>query len=133
MASETNQVVYEIVDSNARRGVPEQQIREKLEEITASAGATAQSRLKMRYILQRIARAENIAAADAEITRRMEQYAYYAGAKTIAEWLKRTRRKEKAVRDDLRIDLTNSKVVDFLMAEAKLTGEGAVEAPEEKK
>jgi len=29
--------------------------------------------------------------------------------------------------------LTNSKVVDFLMAEAKLTGEGAVEAPEEKK
>ncbi len=133
VASETNQVVYEIVDSNARRGVPEQQIREKLEEITASAGATAQSRLKMRYILQRIARAENIAAADAEITRRMEQYAYYAGAKTIAEWLKRTRRKEKAVRDDLRIDLTNSKVVDFLMAEAKLTGEGAVEAPEEKK
>lgn len=131
--SESHRIVYEMVEDNARRGVPEQEIRENIGKITESAQTAARDRLKLRYLLQRIAREEQIAVNDAEVTALMNAQAARAGARTPREWMQRAKLKEKAVRAAMRQDLLTSKTIDFLMANAKLSGDGAPQAEETEK
>jgi hypothetical protein len=51
--------------------------------------------------------------------------------RSAKEWLQRSKLKEKDVRAGLRQDLMTTKTIDFLLAHAKLTGEGAAEAKKE--
>ncbi len=125
--SESNRIVYEMVDDNARRGVPEQEIRDNIAKITESAKTAAQGRVKLRYLLKRIAQEEKLAATDAEVTALMAAQAMRSGHRTAKEWLTAAKLKEKDVRDGLRQDLLTSKTIDFLLEHAKLTGEGAAE------
>lgn len=129
--SESNRIVYEMVDDNMRRGVPEQEIRDNIAKITESAQSAAKDRVKLRYLLKRIAQEEKIAATDAEVSALMAAQAMRSGHRTAKEWLQAAKLKEKDVRDGLRQDLLTSKTIDFLLANATLTGEGAA-APEEK-
>ncbi len=46
--SESNRIVYEMVNDNARRGVPEQEIRDNIGKITESAQTAAKDRVKLR-------------------------------------------------------------------------------------
>lgn len=123
--SESHRIVYEMVEENTRRGVPEQEIRDNIGKISESAKTAAKDRLKMRYLLKRIAREEKIAVADAEVTALLNAHAQRSGAKSAKEWLQRANLKEKTVRDELRQDLLTTKTIDALMGHAKLTGDGA--------
>ena len=125
--SESHRIVYEMVEENTRRGVPENEIRDNLGKISESAKSAAKDRVKLRYLLKRIAREEKIAVADAEVTALMNAHAARAGAKSAKEWLQKAKLKEKTVRDDLRADLLTTKTIDALMGHAKLTGDGAEE------
>ena len=132
--SESNRIVYEMVEENARRGVSEQEIRDNLGKIAESAKAAARDRLKLRYLLRRIAREEKIEVTDAEVSGLLSLHAARAGAKTVKEWMQRSKLKEKEVRDNLRQDLLTSKTIDFLLEQAQLTGAGApAEKPAEEK
>ena len=130
---ESHRIVYEMVEENSRRGVPEQEIRDNLTKISESAKTAAKDRLKLRYLLRRIAREEKIAVADAEVTSLMNAHAVRSGAPSAKEWMQKTNLKEKEVRNGLRQDLLTSKTIDFLLANAKLSGEGAEKAKKEKK
>jgi trigger factor len=125
---ESHRIVYEMVEDNTRRGVPEQEIRDNLAKISESAKGAAKERLKLRYLLRRIAREEKIAATDAEVASLMNAHALRAGARSTKEWLQKAKLKEKEVRDGLRQDLLTTKTIDFLLANAKLSGDGVEEA-----
>ncbi len=122
---ESHRIVYEMVEENTRRGVPEQQIRDNIAKISESAKKAAQDRVKLRYLLRRIGREEKIDVTDAEVTAMLNQYALRSGAKSVKEWLQRAKLKEVEVRKNLRADLLTTKTIDALMGHAKLTGEGA--------
>lgn len=126
--AESNRIVYEMVEENSRRGVSEQEIRDNLSKISESAKKAAQDRLKLRYLLKRIAREEKIEVAEAEVAALLAQYAARSGAKSVKEWFQKAKLKEAEVRKGLRADLLTTKTIDALMGHAKLTGEGAAEA-----
>lgn len=128
---ESHSIVYEMVQENSRRGVPEQEIRDNLGKISESAKAAATDRLKLRYLLKRIAKEEKITVVDAEVTSLMASHAIRSGSRTAKEWMQKANLKEKEVRSGLRQDLMTSKTVDFLLANAKLSGDGADEAKKE--
>ena len=69
--------------------------------------------------------------ADAEVTSLMASHAIRSGSRTAKEWMQKANLKEKEVRSGLRQDLMTSKTVDFLLANAKLSGDGADEAKKE--
>ncbi len=79
-------------------------------------------------MFKRIAREVKITATDAEVTALMSAQAMRSGHRTAQEWMKAAKLKEKDVRDGLRQDLLTSKTIDFLLANAELTGDGAAEA-----
>lgn len=122
---ESHRIVYEMVEENTRRGVPEQEIRANIGKISESAKTAAQDRVKLRYLLKRIARAENIEVTEAEVTALLNAHAARSGAKSAKEWLQRAKLKEPEVRKGLRADLLTSKTIDALLGHAKLTGAGA--------
>lgn len=130
---ESHRIVYEMVEENTRRGVPEQEIRDNLAKISESAQTAAKDRLKLRYLLKRIAREEKIEVADAEVAALMNAHALRSGAKSAKEWMQKANLKEREVRHGLRQDLLTSKTIDALMAHAKLSGAGAEEAKKEAK
>ncbi len=124
---ESHRIVYEMVEENTRRGVPEQEIRDNIAKISESAKTAAKDRVKLRYLLKRIAREEKIEATDAEVTVLLNAHALRSGAKSAKEWLQRAKLKETEVRKGLRADLLTTKTIDALMGHAKLTGDGAGE------
>lgn len=130
---ESHRIVYEMVEENSRRGVPEEEIRANLAKISESAKTAANDRLKLRYLLRRIARAEKIEVVDAEVSSLMNAHALRSGAPSAKEWLQKANLKEKEVRAGLRQDLLTTKTIDFLLANAKLSGEGAAAAQKEAK
>ena len=124
---EFHRIVYEMVEENTRRGVPEQEIRDNIGKISESAKTAAKDRVKLRYLLKRIAREEKIEATDAEVTALLNAHALRSGAKSAKEWLQRAKLKETEVRKGLRADLLTTKTIDALMGHAKLTGAGAAQ------
>ena len=124
---ESHRIVYEMVEENTRRGVPEQEIRDNIGKISESAKKAAQDRLKLRYLLKRIAREEKIEVAEPEVAALLAQYAARSGAKSVKEWLQKAKLKEAEVRKGLRADLLTTKTIDALMGHAKLTGAGAAQ------
>ena len=124
---ESHRIVYEMVEENTRRGVPEQEIRDNIGKISESAKTAAKDRVKLRYLLKRIAREEKIEVTDAEVAGLMNAHAARSGAKSAKEWLQRAKLKEGEVRKGLRADLLTTKTIDVLMGHAKLTGAGAGE------
>ena len=114
-----------MVEENTRRGVSEKEIRDNIGKISESAKQAAKERVKLRYLLQRIAREERIDVTDAEVTAMLNQYAARSGAQSVKDWLQRAKLKEVEVRKNLRADLLTTKTIDALMGHAKLTGAGA--------
>ena len=127
---ESNSMVYEMVQENMRRGVSEQEIRDNIGKITETAKTAAVDRVKLRYLLERIAREEKIVVADAEVSSLMTAQAMRSGHPTAKAWLQAAKLKEKDVRSSLKQDLQVSKTIDFLLANANLTGEGAEVPPQ---
>ena len=123
-------MVYEMVQENMRRGVSEQEIRDNIGKITETAKTAAVDRVKLRYLLERIAREEKIVVADAEVSSLMTAQAMRSGHPTAKAWLQAAKLKEKDVRSSLKQDLQVSKTIDFLLANANLTGEGAEVPPQ---
>ena len=71
LAEETQGEVYDQVQEIQYRGASREDIENRKEEIFESAARTAADRIKLRYILQRIAEAEKIAAPPAKVASRI--------------------------------------------------------------
>lgn len=75
VAHETRNVVYDIVQENAQRGIPRNAIEEHKEQIYSAATQGAKERVKVKFLLQKIAEKEDIKVANDEIIRRISAMA----------------------------------------------------------
>lgn len=117
LETETRGAVYDIVKANADRGVPKEAIDRKKDEIYDVASRSARDRLRITFLLRRIAEAEKITVSQEELSR---QILYLAA--------QRRERPEKLVREmresgelaELHQQLLNSKVLDLLESKAAI-------------
>jgi trigger factor len=75
VAQETRHVVYNIVQENTKRGVGRELIEQQKEEIYSAAARSAKDRVKLSFLIRRIAAQEKIQATQEEVVRRVEALA----------------------------------------------------------
>ncbi len=74
---ETRRMVDDIVKTNSQRGVPEDLLKEKEEEIVSTAAKAAQKRVRTDFVLQHIAKEQGFSVTRAELDASIRQYAEY--------------------------------------------------------
>ena len=116
LAHETKNVVYDIVQENAKRGVSREVIEKEKEKIYSAASQGAKERVKVAFLLQKIAEKEDIKVSQEEIAQRIN---YLAATYQIPP--------EKFVKDlqkrngliEIYDQVMNEKVIDLLQQNAK--------------
>jgi trigger factor len=118
---ETRNLFASMVRQNLSRGVSREQVEEKKADLLTAATSSATEKVKIGYVLHRIAEEEKIAADDAEVDRAVESLAerYRMPAAELRKELE-----EKKELDSIRYQVRIDKTLDFLLANAKLNEEG---------
>ena len=75
VAHETRNVVYDIVRENSQRGVAREAIEKQKDEIYSAATRSAKERVKLAFLVQRIAEKENIRVSQEDVLRRAQTLA----------------------------------------------------------
>jgi trigger factor len=75
VANETKNVVYNIVQENTKRGVGRELIEKEKDQIYNAAATTAKERVKLAFLVQRIAEQEKIAVSQEEVLQRIQSLA----------------------------------------------------------
>jgi len=75
VAQETRNVVYDIVRENTQRGVARDLIEKQKEEIYTAATQSAKERVKLAFLVQRIAEKEKIEVSQEEVLKRAQSLA----------------------------------------------------------
>ncbi len=75
VAKETKNVVYDIVNENARRGISREMIEQQKEQIYSAAAQGAKERVKVAFLMQKIAEKEDIKVSQEEIAQRIHHLA----------------------------------------------------------
>lgn len=118
---ETRHLFASMVRQNLTRGISKAQVEEKRADLLTAATNTATEKVKVGYILHRIAEEEKIAVEDAEVDRSIE---------TLAERYRmpvadlRKELEEKKELDSIRHQVRIDKTLDFLVANARMNEEG---------
>lgn len=114
---ETQRMVYDIVRDNTYRGATKEQIADKKGEIFEMATRSAVEKVKLRFILRRIAEQENVAAAKEDVDR---EIAEMAREYRIAPNEVRERLKKNHALDDLEENVRARKTMDLLVDAAQV-------------
>ena len=127
----TQQRARELVQANQERGVPEEEILQNREQIIGAAHHQAEFDMKVRFILQKIAQKEQVAATSDEMQRELMSHAMRTKA-TRAQIQKLLKNQETISR--LRENVITRKTVDLLLAQAVIEeveaeAEAEAEAP----
>jgi trigger factor len=75
VAAETRNVVYDLVRQNTQRGVGREVIEKQKDEIYAAAAGNAKERVKLAFLVGRIAEQEKIQTSQEDVLRRAQQLA----------------------------------------------------------
>jgi len=75
VANETKNVVYNIVQENTKRGVGRELIEKQKDEIYHAAATSAKERVKLAFLVQRIAEKEGIRVSQEEVLQRIQSLA----------------------------------------------------------
>lgn len=75
VANETRNVVYDLVRENAKRGVGRDVIEKEKDAIYSAAASNAKDRVKLSFLVQRIAEQEEIKVSQEEVLRRIQTLA----------------------------------------------------------
>jgi trigger factor len=75
VAQETRNVVYDLVRQNTQRGVARELIETQKDEIYAAAAGSAKERVRLSFIVGRIAEQEKIQVSQEDVLRRAQQLA----------------------------------------------------------
>ena len=116
---ETQSVLRNFVDENMRRGITQQQLEKDKDEIIAGAQKAAQTRVKSRLILAKIAEAEKVAATEQDLDMFVyrESAAQNARPEKIVKELSKDRNRLRAVQQSIILD----KTLDLLVSRATVT------------
>jgi trigger factor len=113
-------IIQDVVQENVRRGVNKDDIESHREDIFSRASQSASERVKVNYILSRIADDEKVTVSDADVDQRVTEMAMRYG--TTPERIRDELNKREAL-DGIRRNLRLDKAVDILHAAAKITPE----------
>jgi trigger factor len=116
--AQTRKNIYDLVRENQMRGVSEQDLKDKKDQIFQFASESAKDHVKARFILGKIARKEGIKVDPAEIEARVTEMA--ENGKTSIEKL-REELEEGGGIDMIEDQILVSKTLDFLVTNAKVT------------
>jgi len=75
VAHETRNVVYDIVRENSQRGVSRDLIEKQKDEIYSAAASSAKERVKLAFLIQKIAEQEKISVTQEEVLKRAQTMA----------------------------------------------------------
>ena len=114
---ETRNVVYDLVQENAKRGVSRQVIEQQKEQIYSAAAQSAKDRVKVAFLLQKIAEKEDIKVSQQEIAQRIVQL---AGMYQIPpdKFAKDLQKRNGMI--EIYDQLMNEKVIELLKVNAKM-------------
>jgi trigger factor len=118
VAHETRNVVYNIVQENSKRGVPRELIEKQKEEIYTTAARSAKERVRLAFLVQRIAGQEKISVTQEEVLKRAQSLAAMYQIPL-----------EKFIKDLQKRNGVHEKVLDFLEKNAKIETVPLVVAP----
>ena len=114
---ETRLMVRNMIRRIASQGGTQEHIAQQQDAILNTATETSKERVKLSYILSRIADAEDIAVADPEVEKRIEELAgYYRMPK---DQFRAELEKRNGI-ENLRGDIRSEKTIDFLLENAKI-------------
>jgi trigger factor len=116
VAQETRNVVYDLVQENAKRGVSREIIEKQKEQIYSAATHNAKERVKVQFLLQKIAEKEDIKVSQEDIARRVQHLA--ALYRIPPDKFLRDLRKRNGL-IEVYDQIMNEKVIDFLEQNAK--------------
>jgi len=109
--SETRNVIYDIVRENQHRGVSKENIDKQKDEIYNFASASAKERVKISFLLKRIAEKEGIRVDEPEITQKILLLAHQHQMK-LDKLTKQLR--DRGGLNELHEEILTTKVLDFL-------------------
>jgi trigger factor len=117
VAQETRNVVYDIVQENSKRGVSRDVIEQQKEQIYSAATQGAKERVKVAFLLQKIAEKEDIKVSQEEIGQRITKLAatYQIPA---PKFLKDLQKRNGLI--EIYDQIMNEKVIDFLQQHAQI-------------
>jgi trigger factor len=117
VAQETRNVVYDLVQENTKRGVPREAIEKQKEQIFSAATRNAKDRVKVQFLLQKIAEKEDIKVSQEEIAHRVHHLAgmYQMPAD---RFLKDLQKRNGLI--EIYDQIMNEKVIEFLQQNAKI-------------
>ena len=118
VAAETRNVVYDIVRQNTQRGIGRELIEKQKDEIYSAAAVNAKERVKLAFIVQRIAEQEKITVSQEDALKRAQQLAMMYQM-PFDQFLKDLQ-KRNAV-NELYDQVLQEKVLDFLEKNAVIS------------
>jgi len=113
---ETNQAVRNMVQRFARQGASREQIVERRDDIVNAATTSSKDRVKLSYILSRIATEEKVEVQDSEVESRIASLASQYG---MSENTFRAELDKRNGVEGLRSDVRQEKTMDILLEQAK--------------
>ncbi|HXC35614.1 MAG TPA: trigger factor [Candidatus Acidoferrales bacterium] len=117
VANVTRNVVYDIVRENTRRGISREMIEEQKDQIYSSAAASAKERVRLTFLVQRIADREKISVSQEDALMQARMIA--ATHQIPLEQLLKDLQKREAVHE-LYDQALHEKVLGFLEDNAKI-------------
>jgi trigger factor len=126
VAHETRNVVYNIVQENSKRGVPRELIEKQKEEIYTAATRSAKERVKLAFLVQRIAEKEGIQVSQEEVLRRVQSLS--AAYQIPPDKFIKDLQKRNGV-NELYDQIAHEKVLEFLEINAKIENVTPVASP----
>ncbi len=117
VAHETRNVVYDIVRENSQRGVARDAIEKQKDEIYSAAARSAKERVKLSFLIQRIAEQENIKVTQEEALQRAQTLAAMYQI-PLDKFLKDLQKRNGVV--ELYDQVAHEKVLAFLEQNARI-------------
>ena len=117
VAHETRNVVYDLVRQNSQRGVTREMIEKQKDEIYAAATHNAKERVKLAFLVQRIAEQEKISVSQEEVVKHAQSLA--AMYQMPFEQFLKDLQKRNGV-NELYDQISHEKVLAFLEQNAKI-------------
>jgi trigger factor len=129
VAQETRSIVFDIVHENQKRGVSKETIDRNKDDIYAAANQTAKERVKLGFLVSRIAEQEGIRATEAEVHTRIVALAQ-SYSMSAQNFLKELRKRNGL--PEIYQQIIHDKVLDFLQEHARIEDvePGAAPPPE---
>ena len=115
--NETRNVVYDLVRENQKRGVPRELIEQEKDKIYSAAAQNAKDRVKVSFLLQKIAEKESIKVSQDEVARRVQTMAAMYQIPP-EKFVKDLQKRNGFV--EIYDQLANEKVLEFLQQNAKV-------------